>query len=125
MCVNNEDSPYVFYVIDVLILLCGTVNFSQESITQIYPTLETLTNATNEIYDSFGGPFPVCRILYSHSSKEGKATTEEAMMAGVEDPRTRCIELLFDPQSADDSWAEFVARVENLEKRWTVEIESE
>lgn len=51
--------------------------------------------------------------------------TEEAVMAGVEDPRTRCIELLFDPKSADESWAEFVGRVENLEKRWTVETDSE
>lgn len=46
-------------------------------------------------------------------------------MAGVEDARTRSVVLLFDPQSADESWAEFVARVEALERRWTVETDSE
>ncbi len=33
--------------------------------------------------------------------------------------------LLFDPQSADECWTDFVARVKSLESRWTVEIEDE
>ena len=46
-------------------------------------------------------------------------------MAGVEDGRTASVVLLFDPQGADESWTEFVARLESLEKRWTVETDSE
>jgi len=91
---------------------------------QLYPTLETLTNATNEIYDSFGGSFPKCEIRYGDPLGTGE-TTEEAVMAGVDDARTRSVVLLFDPQSADESWTEFMARVEKLEKRWTVETDSE
>ena len=46
-------------------------------------------------------------------------------MAGVDDARTRSVVLLFDAQSADESWAEFVSRLEKLEERWTEESESE
>lgn len=88
---------------------------------QIYPTLETLTNATNEIYDSFGGSFPKCKIQYG----DPLGITDEAVMAGVEDGRTASVLLLFDPQSADETWIEFVARLEKLERRWTVETASE
>lgn len=91
---------------------------------QIYPTLETLTNATNAIQDSFGGPFPKCKIQYGDPFGS-KGTTDEAVMAGVEDGRTTSVLLMFDPQSADESWTEFVARLKYLERRWTVETDGE
>lgn len=46
-------------------------------------------------------------------------------MAGVDDARTRSMVLLFDPQSADEDWTVFVARLEDLEKGWTMESDSE
>ena len=33
--------------------------------------------------------------------------------------------LLFDPQTADETWTQFKARLEDLEKRWTEETDSE
>lgn len=89
---------------------------------KIYPTLETLTNATNEIYDSFGGAFPKCGIQYADPLATVQ-TTAEAVMAGVEDGRTRSVVLLYDPQSADECWIDFVARLDRLESRWTVETD--
>ena len=47
------------------------------------------------------------------------------MMAGVDDGRTTSVLLMFESQSADESWTEFVLRLENLEKRWTMETDSE
>ncbi|MCJ1457495.1 hypothetical protein MMC28_007863 [Mycoblastus sanguinarius] len=90
----------------------------------VYPTLETFTNAINEIYDSFGGSFPKCKIQYGNPLGIAK-TTEEAVMAGVDDARTRSVVLLFDPQSANENWTAFMARMANLEKRWTEETDSE
>lgn len=87
---------------------------------QIYPTLEIFTNAINEIDDSF----PKCGIQYGDPLGTGK-TTDEAVVAGADDARTRSVVFLFDPQSADESWTEFVARLESLEKRWTVETDNE
>ncbi|MCJ1276205.1 hypothetical protein MMC21_004010 [Puttea exsequens] len=86
----------------------------------LYPSLSTLTAATTEIDTSFGGAFPKCKIQHG-----GDRTTDEALMAGVDDARTRSVVLLFDAQSADESWAEFVSRLEKLEERWTEESESE
>lgn len=91
---------------------------------QIYPTLETLTNATNEIHDSFGGSFSKCEIQYGDPLGTGLAT-DEAVMAGVDDAMTRSMVLLFDPQTADESWTHFKTRVENLENTWTEETDSE
>lgn len=82
---------------------------------QINPTLETLTNATNEIYDSFGGPFSKCEIRYG----------DPVPMAGVDDSRTWSIVLMFDAQSADETWTQFKARLEELENRWTEETDSD
>ena len=91
---------------------------------QIYPTLEIFTNAINEIHDSLGGSIPKCGIQYGDPLGTGK-TTDKAVMAGADDARTRSVVFLFDPQSADESWTEFVARLESLEKRWTVETDNE
>ncbi|CAD6571117.1 MAG: hypothetical protein ASARMPREDX12_004134 [Alectoria sarmentosa] len=91
----------------------------------IYPTLETLARAINKIHDSFGGAFPKCKIQYGDPLGTAGESPDEVVLASVDDSRTRSVTLLFDPQSADESWTDFVARLEGLEKRWTVETESE
>lgn len=35
----------------------------------------------------------------------------------------RSVVLLFDPLSAEEGWIDFVARLERMERGWTVEVE--
>lgn len=122
-----DDCPARIYVRNIPSLSSPALIYSKchTHNIQIYPTLETLTSAINKIHDSFGGAFPKCEIQYGDPLGTAGESTDEVVMAGVDDSRTRSVILLFDPQSADESWTDFVARLEDLEKRWTVETESE
>lgn len=42
-------------------------------------------------------------------------------MAATDDGRTESVVLRFETQNADESWTEFVKRLDTLEERWTVD----
>lgn len=51
----------------------------------------------------------------------GAKTTDEQMMAALNDGRTETCVLGFDTQDADETWAQFLKRLNTLEDRWTVD----
>lgn len=87
----------------------------------VYPTLECLKSATTAINDTFGGAFPKCKIQMGGIEGRGAKTTDEQMMAGMDDGRTESCVLRFETQSADETWAQFLKRLNNLEERWTLD----
>ena len=51
----------------------------------------------------------------------GATNTDEQMMAALNDGRTETRVLGFDTQNADETWAQFLKRLNTLEERWTVD----
>lgn len=81
----------------------------------------TLEAAMTEINDAFGGAFSECKVQSGGIEGRGAATTDEKVMAATDDGRTESVVLGYETQSADESWAQFLKRLNNLEERWTVD----
>jgi hypothetical protein len=83
--------------------------------------LESLKSATTAINNTFGGAFPKCNIEMGGVEATGATNTDEQMMAALNDGRTETRVLGFDTQNADETWAQFLKRLNTLEERWTVD----
>ncbi len=88
---------------------------------QVYPTRECLETANSEIKDVIGGAFSNLKIQKGGIEGRGATTTDENVMAATDDGRTESVVLRFETQNADESWTEFVKRLDTLEERWTVD----
>lgn len=64
---------------------------------------------------TFGGAFSEYKIV-----KEG-VLGDENLGGGIEDGRTEDVEIKFDSQTADESWHEFLGRMDIVKGDWEVE----
>ncbi|MCJ1435250.1 hypothetical protein MMC27_004622 [Xylographa pallens] len=82
-----------------------------------FPTLASLSTATRHIDGTFGGAFSEYAIR-----KDGvEAPDPEGGRRG--DGRTEDVVISYDSQTADESWAEFIGRLQKMEGRWVKGVE--
>lgn len=73
-----------------------------------------MKDAVDTLSETFGGAFSEYEIV-----KEGVLEGENG--GGVEDGRTEDLMIKFDSQTADESWHEFLGRMDGAKKSWLVE----
>jgi hypothetical protein len=74
-----------------------------------------LRSAVDNFTDTFGGAFSEYIIV-----KEG-VLGGEGFGEGIEDGRTEDVKLKFDSQTADESWHQFLGRMDAVKRDWEVE----
>ena len=82
---------------------------------QNFQSLHNLTTAIGKIDSIFG------RGLSEYKIDKYGVEAPEAEGGRLEDGRTESIVIHYDPQTADESWKEFLARLGGAKEGWSVE----
>ncbi|MCJ1225533.1 hypothetical protein MMC12_002182 [Toensbergia leucococca] len=85
----------------------------------VFKNLDNLTTATNKIDDVFGGGFSEYKI--SKSGVEAPANEGGRLGCG----RTENVTIAYDSVTADESWKEFLKRLDKVKHGWTTEVQWE
>ena len=88
---------------------------------KVFPSVHTLTHATENLKSTFGGAFSTIKFEYRGVDDSGNQPSADGQTEAVEDGRTGNLVMKFDSQMADESWKEFLGRLEKLEDGWTAE----
>jgi hypothetical protein len=74
-----------------------------------------LQNAVERLTTTFGGAFSEYDIV------KGGVLDGEGIYKGVEDGRTEDLKISFDSQTADETWHEFLGRIDAVKGDWQIE----